>query len=255
VGTEVSARREADEGERAEHETATQPGDCCNEHDRDRYPVGRVQPHTGRVEAGLDWVARGGVVQLVRTPACHAGGRGFESRRSRTNFLQIGNLAAPEAARPTTGGRSRRSRVRFPSLRRRTPCKGQASRWPSKAAPSALLESRLLGVKLFSAMRIDVRAGAVIAGFRVDSLLGEGAMGAVYLAEEATSGRRVALKLLAPELAGDERFRRRFLRETEIARGLDHPNIVPTLFAGEEDGRSTSRCLTSRLLGRRNIRL
>src|SRR5262245_16868467 len=85
-------------------------------------------------------------------------------------------------------------------------------------------------------MRNEVRAGAVIAGFRVGSLLGEGAMGTVYLAEEAGSGRRVALKLLAPELAGDERFRRRFLRETEIARGLDHPNIVPTIVSGEEDG-------------------
>jgi ABC-type transport system substrate-binding protein/tRNA A-37 threonylcarbamoyl transferase component Bud32 len=85
-------------------------------------------------------------------------------------------------------------------------------------------------------MPIDVQPGTLIAGFRVDSLLGEGAMGTVYLAEEATSGQRIALKLLATELARDERFRRRFLRETEIAQGLDHPNVVPTLDAGEEDG-------------------
>ena len=85
-------------------------------------------------------------------------------------------------------------------------------------------------------MRLDVPIGAVLAGFRVESLLGEGALGTVYLAEDTRTGQRVALKLLAPDLARDERFRRRFLRETEIAQGLDHPNVVPTLSAGEEDG-------------------
>src|SRR5881398_355718 len=84
-------------------------------------------------------------------------------------------------------------------------------------------------------MRPEVRTGALLAGFRLKSLLGEGAMGTVYLAEETTTGRRVALKLLAPELARDERFRRRFLRETELAANLDHPHVVPTLASGEED--------------------
>ena len=83
---------------------------------------------------------------------------------------------------------------------------------------------------------MDVRTGTIIAGFRVESLLGEGAMGTVYLAEETMSGRRVALKLLAPELASDERFRARFLRETELAASLDHPHVVPTLASGEKNG-------------------
>src|ERR1044071_3923773 len=87
------------------------------------------------------------------------------------------------------------------------------------------VESRPGAVKLFHAMPIDVRAGTTIAGFRVESLLGEGAMGTVYLAEETASGRRVALKLLAPELATDERFRARFLRETELAASLDDPHV------------------------------
>ncbi len=85
-------------------------------------------------------------------------------------------------------------------------------------------------------MPLQVRTGAVLAGFRLKSLLGEGAMGTVYLAEETTTGRRVAVKLLAPELARDERFRRRFLRETELAANLNHPHVVPTLASGEEDG-------------------
>ncbi|HLB17751.1 MAG TPA: serine/threonine protein kinase, partial [Gaiellaceae bacterium] len=66
-------------------------------------------------------------------------------------------------------------------------------------------------------MQSSVRKGTVIAGFRVDSLIGEGAMGAVYLAEEVATGRRVALKLLAPELARDDRFRQRFMRESRAA--------------------------------------
>jgi len=61
-------------------------------------------------------------------------------------------------------------------------------------------------------------------------------MGAVYLAEDEGTGRRVAVKLLAPELAHDERFRRRFLRETELASRLEHPNIVPVLGSGEDKG-------------------
>jgi ABC-type transport system substrate-binding protein/tRNA A-37 threonylcarbamoyl transferase component Bud32 len=105
-----------------------------------------------------------------------------------------------------------------------------------KAAESPGLASLSVGVKLFDAMPMDVRAGTIIAGFRVESLLGEGAMGTVYLAEETTTGRRVALKLLAPELASDERFRSRFLRETELAASLDAPHVVPTLASGEEGG-------------------
>ena len=53
-------------------------------------------------------------------------------------------------------------------------------------------------------------------------------MGAVYLAEDTPTGRQVALKLLAPELAQDERLRERFLRESHLAASLDHPHIVPS---------------------------
>jgi serine/threonine-protein kinase len=61
-------------------------------------------------------------------------------------------------------------------------------------------------------------------------------MGAVYLAEDARLGRKVALKLLAPELAGDPAFRDRFLRESRLAASLDHQHIVPVYEAGESDG-------------------
>jgi hypothetical protein len=77
--------------------------------------------------------------------------------------------------------------------------------------------------------------GQFVAGFRIGPEIGRGAMGVVHLAEDG-DGHRVALKLLAPELAVDDRFRRRFLRESALAATLDHPNVVPTLGAGEEGG-------------------
>ena len=61
-------------------------------------------------------------------------------------------------------------------------------------------------------------------------------MGAVYLAEDLSRTQRVALKVLDPELAHDERFRQRFLRESQVASSLNHPNIVPSLASGDEGG-------------------
>jgi YVTN family beta-propeller protein len=82
----------------------------------------------------------------------------------------------------------------------------------------------------------DIRAGSELAGYRVESLIGRGGMGVVYLAEHLRLKRKVALKVLAPELASDERFRERFLVEAELAASLEHPNIVPIHDAGEADG-------------------
>ncbi len=61
-------------------------------------------------------------------------------------------------------------------------------------------------------------------------------MGAVYRAQEAGLERKVAIKVIAPELAADEHFRDRFLHESRIAASLDHPHVIPIHKAGEEDG-------------------
>jgi tRNA A-37 threonylcarbamoyl transferase component Bud32 len=84
-------------------------------------------------------------------------------------------------------------------------------------------------------MPSEIRTGTVLAGFEVETLVGEGAMGSVYLAR-AREGRAVALKVLTPALARDERFRQRFLRESQVAAGLEHPHIVPTIASGEKGG-------------------
>jgi serine/threonine-protein kinase len=83
---------------------------------------------------------------------------------------------------------------------------------------------------------VDSRVGSELAGYRIESLIARGGMAAVYLAEHLRLRRKVALKLLAPELAADERFQERFLRESQLAASLDHPNVVPIYDADEAEG-------------------
>jgi tRNA A-37 threonylcarbamoyl transferase component Bud32 len=78
--------------------------------------------------------------------------------------------------------------------------------------------------------------GTEVAGYRVEAFISRGGMAVVYRAHDRRLGRRVALKLLAPELSQDERFQQRFLRESRLAASLDHPNIIPIYEAGESRG-------------------
>ena len=82
----------------------------------------------------------------------------------------------------------------------------------------------------------DPRIGSVLAGHRIERVLGRGGMGVVYAAVDLSLERTVALKLVAPELADNVGFRRRFIAESRTAASLDHPNVVPIFRAGEEDG-------------------
>ncbi len=88
--------------------------------------------------------------------------------------------------------------------------------------------------------RVDMGSGGeigeVIAGYRLEGVLGRGGMSVVYQAEHIRLGRRVALKLLAPALAHDPGFRQRFETEWRRAAAIDHPNIIPVYDAGEGDG-------------------
>ena len=83
----------------------------------------------------------------------------------------------------------------------------------------------------------EIRIGSEFVGYRIDELIGRGGMGVVYRAYDLRLKRTVALKLMAPELALDQRFRERFSREAELAMSLEHPNVVPIHDAGDIDGR------------------
>ncbi|MFF1443212.1 serine/threonine-protein kinase [Streptomyces sp. NPDC058295] len=78
--------------------------------------------------------------------------------------------------------------------------------------------------------------GRRIAGYRIESEIGRGGMAVVYRAHDLRLDRTVALKLLAPELARNDVFRKRFTHESRVAAAIDHPHIVPVFEADETDG-------------------
>jgi serine/threonine protein kinase len=86
--------------------------------------------------------------------------------------------------------------------------------------------------------RNSLPAGTVISGkYRVVKEIGHGGMGIVYRVQHLVFGQDRALKLIHPECAEDDEFRRRFLNEATITRQLRHPNIVQVDDVGEtEDG-------------------
>src|SRR5689334_10766121 len=80
-------------------------------------------------------------------------------------------------------------------------------------------------------------AGALIAGkYRLEALLGQGGMGAVYAARHELTGRRFAIKLLSRELTGDPRAEERFMREALLASSIQHPAIVEVYDVGRDKG-------------------
>jgi serine/threonine protein kinase/Tol biopolymer transport system component len=80
-------------------------------------------------------------------------------------------------------------------------------------------------------------AGTLLGPYRIVEEIGRGGMGVVLLAEDTRLGRKVAIKLIAPELARDEHAVARFLRETRLIASLNHPNIAVLYDAGEIENR------------------
>ena len=79
--------------------------------------------------------------------------------------------------------------------------------------------------------------GRVLGGrYRLTAPIGTGASAEVYLADDVTLRRRVAVKVLHPGLAGDEAFLRRFGAEARAAAALSHPHIMAVYDWGEDDG-------------------
>jgi tRNA A-37 threonylcarbamoyl transferase component Bud32 len=77
---------------------------------------------------------------------------------------------------------------------------------------------------------------STIGGYRLDGHVGQGSRAVVYLARDVRLRRRVALKVMAPELARDSGFRTKMISESRAAAALGHPHIVPVFEADEADG-------------------
>jgi serine/threonine-protein kinase len=74
-----------------------------------------------------------------------------------------------------------------------------------------------------------------IEGYQIEARIGTGGMAVVFRAHDERLRRAVALKILAPALAADGGFRRRFIREARAAAMVDDPHIIPVFEAGESD--------------------
>jgi serine/threonine-protein kinase len=97
--------------------------------------------------------------------------------------------------------------------------------------PEVSTRTRAAVKELFDGIRT-----AVEGRYAVSDMLGKGGMGAVFLAEDLRLGRKVAIKVLRPELASDGSYVGRFEREARISAQLDHPNIIPVYAVEEVDG-------------------
>ena len=80
-----------------------------------------------------------------------------------------------------------------------------------------------------------IEKGTVLAGYRIDGVLGKGGMGVVYEATHLSLERVVAFKLLASHLTEDVTFVERFRREGQIQAAIDHPNIVTVFDSGQTE--------------------
>ena len=85
-------------------------------------------------------------------------------------------------------------------------------------------------------MTQDPRIGTDLGSYRLEQFIGRGGMGVVYLASHRHLQRKAAVKVLAPEIAEDATFRERFIRESQLAASIDHPNIIAVYDAGEAGG-------------------
>jgi hypothetical protein len=92
------------------------------------------------------------------------------------------------------------------------------------------------GLSIYLTAMGELEPRSVFAGHRIEAVAGRGGMGVVYRATQLALDRTVALKVIAPGLLEDQTVRSRFVRESKVAASIDHPNVIPIYYAGDEGG-------------------
>jgi serine/threonine-protein kinase len=85
-------------------------------------------------------------------------------------------------------------------------------------------------------MTTQLEPNSILSHYRIISKLGAGGMGEVYLAQDTKLERKVALKILLPDIASNQERMERFIREAKSAASLSHPNIAQIFEIGEAEG-------------------
>lgn len=107
---------------------------------------------------------------------------------------------------------------------------------PGARSASSSAATRPRPSKLDILSQSTLQAGTLVAGrYRIDAVLGVGGMGAVYEATQLNINRKVALKIVRPDLAGDPMMAMRFEREARAASAVHHPNVVVVHEFGQAD--------------------
>jgi len=109
-----------------------------------------------------------------------------------------------------------------------TPAAGRTANTGSVPNPAAVETHRTLPP--------DALVGKELGGYRVERKVGAGGMGGVYVAEQLSLHRKVALKVLSEKFAADRDFVDQFVNEARAAGALNHPNVVQVYDVGQADG-------------------
>lgn len=115
----------------------------------------------------------------------------------------------------------------------------QSAQRDGRPVGEVLVESGVLPAPTVVALQRELDqelTGTAIAGFRIVRKLGQGGMGTVYLAEQTSLRRQVALKVVAPQFAADAQAVDRFMREARTAAAVNHPNIISVIDVGYDNG-------------------
>lgn len=115
----------------------------------------------------------------------------------------------------------------------------QSAQRDGRRLSETLVESGALAAPTVAALQRELDqefAITAIAGFRIVRKLGQGGMGTVYLAEQTSLRRQVALKVVAPQFAADAQAVDRFMREARTAAAVNHPNIISVIDVGYDNG-------------------